>query len=121
MTRSLPKVASRAKRKKLLKKTKGHYGARHRLVKTARQSYEKAQQYAFQGRKQRKRQFRSLWIQRINAACRISGLTYSEFMHGLKKANIDLDRKVLADIAVKDAAGFASLAKQAQAAIAKAA
>jgi large subunit ribosomal protein L20 len=119
MTRSLPKVASRAKRKKLLKSAKGHYGARSRLIKTARQSVEKADQYAYQGRKQRKRQFRSLWIQRINAACRLSGLTYSEFMFGLKKAEIVLDRKVLADIALKDAAGFATLAKQAQDAIAK--
>ena len=119
MSRSLPKVASRAKRKKLLKAAKGHYGRRNNAIKTARQSVEKAGQYAYIGRKQRKRDFRSLWIARINAATRANGLTYSQFMNGLKKAAIELDRKVLADMAVNDAEGFTVLVEQSKKALEK--
>lgn len=121
MTRSLPKVASRARRKAVLKRAKGHYGARSRLIKTARQSVEKADQYSYQHRHKRKGQFRKLWIQRINAAARANGLKYSTLIAGLKAAGIELDRKVLADIAVTDAAAFKTLAEQAAAAAKKAA
>jgi large subunit ribosomal protein L20 len=111
-------VTARAKHKKVLKKTKGHYGARSRVYRVAKQSMIKAGQYAYQGRKQRKRQFRALWIIRINAAARPLGLSYSRLMNGLKKASIEIDRKVLADIAVHDKAAFGSLAEKAKAALA---
>jgi large subunit ribosomal protein L20 len=111
-------VTARAKHKKVLKKTKGHYGARSRVYRVAKQSMIKAGQYAYIGRKQRKRQFRALWIIRINAAARPLGLSYSRMMNGLKKASIEIDRKVLADIAVHDKAAFSSLAEKAKAALA---
>lgn len=110
-------VVARARHKKILKKARGYYGARSRVFRVAKQAVIKAAQYAYRDRRQRKRQFRVLWIARINAAARLSGLSYSRFMNGLKKANIDLDRKILADLAVNDKAAFAKLATQAQAAI----
>ena len=110
-------VTTRAKHKRILENAKGYYGRRKNTIRIARQAVEKAGQYAYRDRKVKKRSFRALWIQRINAATREHGLTYSEFMHGLNKAGVTLDRKVLADIAVKDAAMFKQLAEQAQAAI----
>lgn len=105
-------VQARARHKKILKKAKGYYGARSRIFRVAKQAVIKAAQYAYRDRRQRKRQFRALWIMRINAAARQHGMSYSVFMHALTTANIDLDRKVLADIAVNDPAGFAALVGQ---------
>ena len=115
MSRSLPKVASRQRRNKVLKAAKGYYGRRKNTIRTARQAVEKAGQYAYRDRKKRKGEFRRLWIVRINAAARLHGLTYSQFMGGLAKAGIELDRKVLSDMAIHDAAGFEALAKKASA------
>ena len=111
-------VTARRRHKKILKLAKGYYNARRKVFRVAKQAVTKALQYAYIGRKQRKRQFRSLWIARINAAARINGLSYSRFMNGMLKAGITLDRKVLADIAVHDAAGFAALAEKAKGALA---
>jgi len=111
-------VTTHARHKKVLKKAKGYQGARSRTYKVAKQAVTKAGQYAFRDRKQRKRQFRALWIARINAAARENGLSYSRFINGLLKANIELDRKVLADIAVKDKAAFGALVEKAKAALA---
>lgn len=108
-------VTARARHKKVLKLAKGYYGARSRVYRVAKQAVIKALQYAYRDRRQRKRQFRALWIARINAAARISGLSYSRFMNGLKRAQIALDRKVLADIAVYDKPAFAKLVQQAAA------
>lgn len=105
-------VTARARHKKVLKLAKGYYGARSRVFRVAKQAVIKALQYAFRDRRQRKREFRSLWIVRINAAARTHGYSYSRFISGLKKAGITLDRKVLADLAVNDRAGFAKLAQQ---------
>ncbi|OGT25219.1 MAG: 50S ribosomal protein L20 [Gammaproteobacteria bacterium RIFCSPLOWO2_02_FULL_42_14] len=105
-------VTAKARHKKILNLAKGYYGARSRVFRVAKQAVIKALQYAYRDRRQRKREFRALWIARINAAARIHGLSYSRFMNGLKRANITLDRKVLADLAVNDKAGFAKLAKQ---------
>ena len=102
-------VQAKARHKKILKKAKGYYGARSRVFRVAKQAVIKAGQYAYQGRKQRKRQFRSLWIIRINAAANEHGLSYSKFIAGLKKVNVAIDRKILADIAVKDKPTFAAL------------
>ncbi|MCI5059974.1 MAG: 50S ribosomal protein L20 [Alphaproteobacteria bacterium] len=113
--------ASHARHKKVIKKAKGYYGRRKNCYRTAVQAVEKAGQYAYIGRKQKKRNFRALWIQRINAAARLNGMTYSKFMNGIKLAGIELDRKVLADIAARDEAAFAAIAKQAQTALDKAA
>ncbi|MDX6751753.1 50S ribosomal protein L20 [Geminicoccaceae bacterium 1502E] len=110
-------VTSHARHKKVLEQVKGHRGRRSTCIKTAMQSMEKALQYAYRDRRVRKREFRSLWIQRINAAARQEGLTYGRFMHGLKEAGIEVDRKVLADIAVRDQAAFAGFVKQAEAAL----
>jgi len=110
-------VASRARRKKVLKQAKGYYGARSRQFKVAKQAVIKAGQYAYRDRRQRKRQFRNLWIIRINAAAREHGLSYSRFISGLKKAEIEVDRKVLADLAMHEPAAFAALAEQAKAAL----
>lgn len=110
-------VTARARHKKVLKAAKGYYGARSRVFRVAKQAVIKAAQYAYRDRRQRKRQFRALWIQRINAAARLHDLSYSRFMNGMKKAGIELDRKVLADIAVHDAAAFAQLASQAKEAL----
>ncbi len=111
-------VTAKARHKKVMKKAKGYYGARSRVYRVAKQAVIKAAQYAYRDRRQRKRQFRSLWIVRINAAARLHELSYSRFMQGLKKADIELDRKVLADIAVHDEAGFAKLAQTAKQALA---
>jgi len=108
-------VVSRARHKKVLKKAKGYYGARSKVYRVAKQAVIKAGQYAYRDRRQRKRQFRALWITRINAAARLNGLSYSRFMNGLSKAGVEVDRKVLADIAVHDAAAFSALAEQAKA------
>lgn len=105
------------RRKRVLKLAKGYFGAKHKLFKVAKQQVMKSYMYAYRDRKQNKRNFRKLWITRINAAARQHGLSYSKFMHGLKLANIDLNRKVLADLAVNDAESFKSLANQAQEAL----
>ena len=105
-------VTAHAKHKKVLKAAKGYYGRRKNTIRVAKQAVEKALQYQFRDRKRKKRTFRALWIQRINAAVREHGLTYGRFIDGLSKAGIDIDRKVLADLAVKDAAGFKSLVDQ---------
>lgn len=111
-------VTARAKHKKILAKAKGYYGARSRTFRVAKQAVIKAGQYAYRDRRQKKRQFRALWIVRINAEARNNGLSYSRMMNGLKKADISIDRKVLADIAVHDKAAFAALAGKAKAALA---
>ena len=113
MPRVTKSVTAKSKHKKVLSATKGHYGARSRLFKTAKQSNIKALQYAFRDRKNRKREFRSLWIARINAGARAVGVPYSIFINGLSKNEILLDRKVLADIAVNDAATFEKIVKTA--------
>lgn len=100
---------TRQRRKKRLKLAKGQYGARSRLFRTATESVDKGQVYAYVGRRKRKRDFRKLWIARISAATRLQGVTYSRFMNALRKANIFLDRKVLSDMAIKDPAGFEKL------------
>ena len=99
-------VTAHAKHKKVLKAAKGYYGRRKNTIRVAKQAVEKALQYQYRDRKARKRNFRALWVQRINAAVREHGLTYSRFIDGLTKAGIEIDRKVLADLAVKDVAGF---------------
>jgi len=111
-------VTTHARHKKVLKKAKGYQGARSRTFKVANQAVIKAGQYAYRDRKQRKRQFRALWIARINAGARENGLSYSRLINGLLKANIDLDRKVLADLAVNDKAAFAAVVEKAKAALA---
>ncbi len=108
-------VTAHAKHRKVLKKAKGYYGRRKNTIRVAKQAVEKAMQYAYRDRKRRKRTFRALWIQRINAAVREHGLTYGRFINGLTLAGIAVDRKVLADIAVKDAAAFKALVDQASA------
>ncbi len=108
-------VQAHARHKKVIKAAKGYYGRRKSCFRVATQAVDKARQYAYRDRKVKKRDFRSLWIIRINAAARLSGLSYSRFMHGLNQAGITLDRKVLADIAVRDADGFAKLAETARA------
>lgn len=117
MARVSRAVTAKARHKKVLKKAKGYYGARSRSYRVARQAMFKAGQYAYRDRRQRKRQFRALWIVRINAAASGHGLSYSKFMHGLKRAGVDLDRKVLADLAVRDKDAFAAVAEQAKAAL----
>ena len=107
------------KRRKILKLAKGYFGGRSKRYRVAREAVMKAQMYAYIGRKNKKRDFRSLWIARINAACRLNGLSYSKFMFGLKKANVALNRKVLADIAVNDAKGFTALVEVAKKSLAK--
>ena len=113
-------VTAHARHKKVLKEAKGYYGARSRVYRVAKQAVIKAGQYAYRDRRQRKRQFRALWIVRINAAARENGLSYSRLMDGLHKASIEIDRKVLADLAVFEKADFARLAEQAKAALAAA-
>lgn len=108
-------VTAHARHKKVLKKAKGYYGARRKVYRVAKQAVIKAGQYAYRDRRQRKRQFRRLWIARINAAARINGLSYSRFINGLKKAGVEIDRKVLADIAVFDKPGFTAIAEKAKA------
>ncbi len=115
MPRSRPKVAAHQRHKKVLKFTKGQYGTKSKLFRRANEAMLKSLFYAYRDRRNRKRDFRSLWIARINAAARLSGLSYSRFVHGLKLANVQVDRKVLADIAVRDANAFAQLADLAKA------
>src|SRR5690554_1890901 len=105
-----------AKHKKVLKAAKGYYGRRKNTIRIAKQAVERAQQYAYRDRKRRKRTFRALWIQRINAAARELGTTYGQFINGLNKAGIEVDRKILADIAVRDSEAFKALVEQANAA-----
>ncbi|MEI8054914.1 MAG: 50S ribosomal protein L20 [bacterium] len=112
-------VTARARHKKVLKKAKGYYGARSRVFRVAKQAVIKAGQYAYVGRKQRKRQFRSLWIIRVNAAAVQNGMSYSKFIAGLKLAKIEIDRKILADIAVHDKNAFAAIVEKVKVAIAK--
>ena len=108
-------VTAHAKHKKVLKKARGYYGRRKNTIRIAKQAVEKAMQYSYRDRKRKKRTFRALWIQRINAAVREHGLTYGRFMHGLTRAGIAVDRKTLADIAVKDAAALTALVARAAA------
>ena len=109
-------VASR-RHKKVLKQAKGYYGARSRVFRVAKQAVTKAGQYAYRDRRQRKRQFRALWITRINAQSRANGLSYSRLINGLKRADVQLDRRVLADLAVHDKPAFAAIVEQAKAAL----
>ena len=117
MARIKGAMATRKRRKKVLKAAKGYYGGKHRLFKTAKQAVMKSGQYAYIGRKHKKRDFRRLWITRISAACKTCDINYSRFMNGLKKAGIDLNRKMLADLAVNDMAAFTALAEKAKAAL----
>ena len=110
-------TTTRAKHKNILEQAKGYRGRRKNTIRVARQAVEKAGQYAYRDRKAKKRTFRGLWIQRINAAVRVEGLTYSEFMHGLKLAGVELDRKVLADIAMHEDEVFSTIIAQAKAAL----
>lgn len=107
-------VAARKRHKKILKQAKGYFGSKHTLFKTAKQAVMKSMAYSFIGRKRRKRDFRKLWIARINAACRQNDLSYSKFMHGLKVANIDINRKVLAELAVSNPSNFKELVELAK-------
>ena len=109
-------VTARAKHKKIFKKTKGHYGRRKNVFRVAVQSLEKSMQYAYRDRRNKKRSFRGLWIQRINAGVRSYGMTYSKFINGLKKLQIDIDRKILADIAINQPETFKALVEKAQSA-----
>ena len=110
---------TRQRRKKTLKLAKGYYGSKHTLYRTAKEQVMKSYSYAYRDRRQKKRDFRKLWIARINAAARMNGLSYSKMMHGLKLAEIDINRKMLAELAVNDAAAFTALADQAKDALAK--
>ena len=112
-------VVSHARHKKVLEEAKGYRGRRKNTIKVARQAVEKAGQYAYRDRKAKKRTFRALWIARINAGTRALGIPYGQFMHGLKLAGIELDRKVLSDLAIHEQAAFASLVEQAKAALPK--
>jgi large subunit ribosomal protein L20 len=114
MTRVKGGTVTRARHKKILKMTKGQWGTKHRLFRRANEAMMKSMWYAYRDRRNRRRDLRRLWIARINAAARLNGTTYSRLMHGLKSAHIDLDRKVLADIAVRDAATFTALVAKAQ-------
>ena len=107
-------VQARKRHKKILKQAKGYYGARSRVFRVAKQAVIKAGQYAYRDRRQRKRQFRQLWIARINAGARVNGLSYSRFINGLKKASVEIDRKILADIAVYDKSAFSALVEKAK-------
>ena len=111
-------VTGHARHKKVLKRAKGYYGRAHSTIKTARQFVERGLIYAYRDRRQRKREFRALWIQRINAAARTEGFTYSQFIHGLDQAGIEMDRKVLADIAGADPVAFKAIADKVRAALA---
>ena len=111
-------VIARKRHEKILKLAKGYYGARSRVFRVAKQAVIKAGQYAYRDRRQKKRQFRALWIARINAGARVNGLSYSRFIAGLKKASIEIDRKVLADLAVNEKAAFAAIVEKAKATLA---
>lgn len=113
MARVKGALATRKRRKKTLKLAKGYFGAKSKLFKTAKEAVMKSGNYAYIGRRQKKRDFRRLWITRISAACKLNGINYSQFMNGLNKAGITINRKMLADLAVNDAAGFTTLVKAA--------
>ena len=117
MSRVKRGVRTRARHNKILKQAKGYFGKKSKLFKVANQAVLKSGNYAYRDRRQKKRDFRKLWIARINAACRLNGMSYSRFMNGLKKADIELDRKVLSDIAITDPKGFTALCEQAKAAL----
>ena len=117
MTRVKRSMRTKARHKKILKLAKGYFGHKSKLFKVANQAVMKSLTYAYRDRRNKKRDFRKLWITRINAAARLNGLSYSRFMNGLSRAQIKLDRKILADIAVKDPAGFADLCGKAKAAL----
>ena len=121
MSRIKRGTTTHAKHKRILKDAKGYYGRRKNTIRIARQAVEKSGQYAYRDRKAKKRSFRALWIQRINAAVRAEGLTYGQFMHGLKLAGVELDRKVLADLAMNEGGAFSAIIAQAKAALPKAA
>ena len=110
-------TVTRRRRKRVLKLAKGYYGAKHALFKTAKQQVIKSGQYAYRDRKQKKREFRKLWIARINAAARLNDISYSKLMHGLKLAEIEVNRKMLADLAIHDAQAFTQITEQAKAAL----
>ena len=110
-------IMSHKRRKKVLKLAKGYYGARHRLFRTAKQAVMKSGRYAFIGRKQKKREFRKLWITRISAGCKMNGMNYSTIMNGLKKSGVTLNRKMLSEMAIHDVAGFTALCEQAKQAL----
>jgi large subunit ribosomal protein L20 len=118
MSRVSSGPARHARKRKIIKAAKGYYGRRKNTFRVANQAVEKAGQYAYRDRRAKKRVFRALWIQRINAAARLNGLTYATFMNGLTKAGVELDRKVLADLAVREPEAFTSLAEQAKQALA---
>ena len=119
MARIKGALATRKRRKKILKLAKGYFGAKSKLFKTAKEAVMKSGNYAYVGRKQKKRDFRRLWITRISAACKMNEINYSSFINGLNKAGIQINRKMLAELAVNDAAGFATLAKAAKKALEK--
>ena len=115
MPRTKHSVASKKRKKKVLRQVKGYWGARSRLFRTAREALDRAQVYAYRDRRNRKRDFRRLWIARINAAARLNGLSYSQLIHGLSQAEVEINRKILADLAVRDPAAFSALTEQAKA------
>ncbi|MGN0526903.1 MAG: 50S ribosomal protein L20 [Acutalibacteraceae bacterium] len=117
MARIKGATMTRKRRNKVLKLAKGYYGSKSRLFKTAKQAVMKSGNYAYVGRKQKKRDFRRLWITRISAACKMNGINYSQFINGLKKAGIELNRKMLSEIAIADPAGFTALVEKAKAAL----
>ena len=117
MARVKGALATRKRRNKTLKLAKGYWGGKSRLFKTAKEAVMKSGQYAYIGRKLKKRDFRRMWITRISAACKANGMNYSTFMNGLKKANITLNRKMLSEIAINDAAGFTALTEKAKSAL----
>lgn len=117
MARVKGALATRKRRKKVLKLAKGYWGAKSKHFKMAKEAVMKSGQYAYIGRRQRKRDFRRLWITRISAGCKLNGINYSQFMHGLKKADITLNRKMLSEIAISDAEGFTALVEKAKAAL----
>ena len=117
MARVKGALATRQRRKKVLKLAKGYWGSKSRHFKMAKQAVMKSGNYAYIGRKQKKREFRQLWITRISAACKMNGINYSQFMNGCKKAGITLNRKMLSEIAIHDAAGFTAIVEQAKAAL----
>ena len=117
MARIKGAMATRKRRKKILKLAKGYFGAKHRLFKTAKEAVMKSGNYAYIGRKQKKRDFRRLWITRISAGAKLNGMNYSTFMNGLKKAGIEMNRKMLAEIAVSDKAAFAAVVEKAKASL----
>lgn len=119
MARVKGAIMTRKRRKKVIKLAKGYFGAKSKLFKMSKEAVMKSGNYAYIGRKQRKRDFRRLWVTRISAAAKMNGMNYSTFINGLKKAGVDLNRKVLADLAVNDAAGFTALTEQAKTALGK--